>query len=144
MFAHIKGETWTEGVWEEYDVKIFGPKGYEVRWEWRKLHNEELNDLYYSHNIIRLIKARRIRRAGIKHVWGRGVHRVSVGKPQGKSPVGSPRRRWEDNIKIYLQEMGCEGMDLTDVAEDKNRWRALVDVGMTLRIPQNAGNFLTS
>ena len=76
--------------------------------QWRKLHNEELNDLYSSPNIVRVIKSRRIRWAG--HVArmeeGRGVHKVLVGKPEGKRPLGRPRRRWEDNIKMDLEEVG--------------------------------------
>ena len=93
--------------------RIFGPKRDGVRGEWRKLHNEELNDLYCSPNIVRAIKSRRLRWAG--HVArmgeGRGVHKVLVGKPVGKGPLGRRRRRWEDNIMIYLQEIGCGGMD---------------------------------
>jgi len=93
--------------------RIFGPKRDEVRGEWRKLHNEKLNDLYCSPNILRVIKSRRMRWAG--HVArmgkGRGVYRVLVGKPEGKRPVGRPRGRWDDNIKIDLQEVGYGGMD---------------------------------
>jgi hypothetical protein len=123
---------------------LFGPKRNEVTVEWRKLHNEELNNLYSSPNIVRVIQARRIRWPGMKQVWGIGVHRVSVGKPEGKRPLGSPRRRWEENIKLDFQEMGCEGMDLIDVAQDRNRWRALVNAVMNLRVAQNVRNFLTS
>jgi len=84
--------------------RIFGPKRDEAKGEWRKLHNEKLNDLYCSPNIFRAIKSRRIKWAG--HVArmgeGRGVYRVLVGKPEGKRPLGRPRRRWEDNIKIDI------------------------------------------
>ena len=80
--------------------RIFRPKRDEVTGEWRKLHNKELNDLYSLLNIVRVVKSRRMRWAG--HVArmgeGRGVHRVLVGKPEGKRPLGRPRRRWEDNI----------------------------------------------
>jgi hypothetical protein len=131
-------------VFENWVLRIFGPKREEVTGDWRKLHNEELNDPYSSPNIVRVNQARRIRWAGMKHVWERGLHRVSVGKPEGKRPLGSPRRRWEDDIKIDLQVMGCECMDLVDVAQDRNRWRALVNALMNLRVPQNLGNFLTS
>ena len=66
---------------------------------------------------------------------GRGVYRVLVGKLEGKRPLGRPRRRWEDNIKIDLQEVGCEGMDLIELAQDVDRWRALVNAVMNLRVP---------
>ena len=88
--------------------KVFGPKRDEVISEWRKLHNEELSDLYSLPNILRVVKSRRMRWAG--HVArmeeGRDVHRVLVGKPEGKRPLGRPRRRWEDNIRMDLQEVG--------------------------------------
>ena len=66
---------------------------------------------------------------------GRGVYRVLVGRPEGKTPLGRPRRRWEDNIKMALQEVGCGGMDWIDLAQDRDRWRALVSVVMNLRVP---------
>ena len=88
--------------------RIFGPKRDGVTGERRKLHNEELNDLYSSPNIVPVIKSRRMRWAG--HVApmeeGRGVHKVLVGKPEGERPLGRPRRRWEDNIKMHLHEVG--------------------------------------
>ena len=88
--------------------KIFGPKRDEVTGEWKKLHNEELNDLYCSSNIVRAIKLRRMRWAGNVACMGekRGVYRVLVGKPEGKSPLGRHRCRREDNIKMDLQEEG--------------------------------------
>jgi hypothetical protein len=90
------------------------PKRNEIRGEWRKLiRNEELNDMYSSPNFVRVIKSRRMRWAGHVTRMGerRGLFRVSVGKPEGKRPLGRPRHRREDNIKIDLQEVGCEGMD---------------------------------
>jgi hypothetical protein len=74
----------------------------------------------------------------------RGVCRVLVGKPKGKRPLGRPRRRWEDNIKIVLQEVGCGGMDWIDLARDRDRWRALVNAMINLQVPCNAVNYLTS
>jgi len=87
--------------------RIFGPKRDEVTGEWRKLHNEELNDLYCSPNIVRVIKSRRIRWAGHLARMGenRGVYSLLVGKPEGKRSFGRPRRRWENNIKMDLQEV---------------------------------------
>ena len=70
--------------------------------------------------------------------------KVLVGKPEGKRPLGRPRRRCEVNIKIDLKEVSCEGMDWIDVAQDRDRWRALVNAVMNMPVPQNAGNFLTS
>jgi hypothetical protein len=106
---------------------VFGPKRDEVTGEWRKLHNEELNDLYSLLNIVRMVKSRRMRWAGHVARMGedRGVHRVLVGKPEGKSPLGSPRRRWEDNIKMDLQEVGGGHEDCMKLAQDRDRWRAL-------------------
>ena len=88
--------------------RVFEPKSDEVRQEWKTLHNEELSDLYSSPNIVRVVKSRRMRWAGHVARMGerRGVHRVLVGKPEGKRPLGRPRRRWEDNIKMDLQEVG--------------------------------------
>jgi len=91
-------------VFENRVLRVFGPKREEVTGEWRKLHNEELSDLYSLLNIMRVVKSRRMSWAG--HVArmgeGRGVHRVLVGKPEGKRQLGRPRRRWEDNIKMDL------------------------------------------
>ena len=87
--------------------RVFGPKRDEVTGKWRKLHNEELNDLYSLPNIVRVVKSRRMRWAGHVALMGedRGVNRVLVGKPEGKRQLGRPRRRWEDNIKMDLQEV---------------------------------------
>jgi len=96
--------------------------------EWRKLHNEELNDLYSSPSIVHVIKSRRMRWAVQVARMGerRGIYRVLVGKPEGKRPLGRPRYRWEDNIKMYLQEVGCGDMDWIKLAQDRDRWEALV------------------
>jgi hypothetical protein len=79
----------------------------------------------------------------MKRVWGRGVYRVFVGKPEGNGPLGGPRRKWDDNIKMDIQEVGGGGMDWIELAQDMDRWRTLVNVVMDLRVPLNAGNFLT-
>ena len=139
-------ETWSLTLREEHRLgvfenrvlrRIFRPKREGVTDELRKLHNEELNDLYCSPNIVRVIKSRRMRWAG--HVAsmeeGRGVHKVLVGKPEGKRPLGRPRRRWEDNIKMDLREVrrGCG--DWMELAQDRDRWRALVSTVMNFRVP---------
>ena len=72
-----------------------------------------------------------------------GVYRVLVGKPEGNKPLGRPMHRWEDNIKMDIQEVRCWGMDWIELAQDRDRWRALVTAVMNLRVPQNVGNFLT-
>jgi hypothetical protein len=91
--------------------RIFGPKKDEVTGEWRRLHNKELYALYSSLNIIRVIKSRRLRWAGHVARMGerRGAYRALVGRPEGRRPLGRPRRRWEDNIKMDLREVGWGG-----------------------------------
>ena len=102
---------------------IFGPKVEEVTGECRKLHNEELNDLYCSPNIFRVIKSRITRWVGHVARMGerRGVYRVLVGKPERKRPFGRPWRRWEDNIKMDLQEVGYRDMDWIGLAQQRDR-----------------------
>jgi hypothetical protein len=97
--------------------------------EWRNLHNEEIRDLYSSPSIIRIIKLRRMRRAGhVARIWEkRYAYRLLVGKPQGRRPLGRPRRRWVDNIRIDVGEVGWGDVDWIGLAQDRNRWRALVN-----------------
>jgi len=116
--------------------RIFGARRDGVTGEWRKLNTEELNDLYFALNLVRVIKSRGMRRTGHVALMGerRGVYRVLVGKPEGKRPFRRPRHRWEDNIKTDLQEVGCGGIDWIELAHDKDRWRALVNAVMNLRV----------
>ena len=112
--------------------RIFGPKRDGVTGEWRKLHNEELNDLYCSPNIVRVVRSRRMKWA--RHVARmgerRGIYRVLVEKPDGKRP----RHRWEGNINMDVQELGCGGMDWMELAQDRDRWLVLVNAVMNLRV----------
>jgi hypothetical protein len=104
---------------------------------WRKLHNEGLHNLYSSPSAIRMIESRRMRWGG--HVARMGektnANGLLVGKPEGKRPLGRPRHRWMDNIKMNLREIGWDGMDWIDLAQDRDQWRALVNMAMNLRVP---------
>jgi len=101
------------------------------------LHNEELSDLYSSPNTVRVIKSRRMRWAGHVARMGeeRGAYSVLVGKPEGKKPLGRPRRRWVYNIRMDLQEAGCGYVDWIGLAQDRDMWRTLVSAVMNLRAP---------
>jgi len=117
-------------------MRIFGPRRDEVTVEWKRLHSEELNDLYSSPNIVRAIKSRRMRWAGHVARMGeeRGVYRVLVGKPEGR-PLRRPRRRWADNTRMDLQVLGCVYRDWIGLVQDRDRWRTLVSAVMNLRVP---------
>jgi hypothetical protein len=121
------------------------PKRDEVTGEWRKLHNKKLNDRYCSPIIIQVIISRRMRWAWNVACMGerRGVYRVLVGKPEGKRPLGSPRSIWEGNIEVDLQEVGWEGMDWIELAQDRDRWQAIVNAVMNLQFPSSAEYILT-
>jgi hypothetical protein len=108
--------------WSEFPAKI-GPKRDKVTGGWRKLHNEELYDLYSSPSIVRVIKARRMRWAGHVARMGevRGAFNILVGRPKGRRPLGRPRRRWEDNIKMDLGEIGFGDVDWIHLAQDRDR-----------------------
>ena len=139
-------ETWPLTMREERRLKvtenrvmrrIFGPKRDEVTGKWIKLHNEELNDLYYSPNVVRVIKSRKMRWPGQIADMGesRGVYRVLMGRPEGQRPLGRPWCRWEANNKMNIQEVECAGLDWIDLAHDRYRWLALVSVVMNFQIP---------
>jgi hypothetical protein len=121
--------------------RIFGPKRDEVIGGWRKLHNEELHGLYSSPGIVRVIKARRTRWevhvARMREV--RGAYNILVGKPEWRSPLGRHRRRWEDNVKMDLREIGFGYVDWINLAQDRDRWRAVVNTVMNFRVPKMRG-----
>jgi hypothetical protein len=138
-------ETWSLTSREENSLRvfenrvlrrIFGPKRDEVTGEWRQLHSKEFHILYSSPNIIRQIKSRGMRWAGHVARMGdeRNVYRVLMGKPEGKKPLGRPRRRWEDRIRMDLREIGWESVDCIQLAQDRDWWWALVNMVMNLRV----------
>jgi hypothetical protein len=138
-------ETWSLTLREEHRLRIFenkvsrriyGPKR-EEDGSWRKLHNDELQSLYSSPNIVRVIKSRRMRWAG--HVArmgkGRSVYRVLVGMPESKRPLGRRRRRWENNINLDLRAIRIDGANWTQLAQDRVQWQACVNTVMNLQVP---------
>jgi hypothetical protein len=145
-FYYYGCETWSLTVREEHKLRvfenrvlrrIFGPNRDRVTGGCRKLHNEELHNLYSSPSVIRIIKSRRMRWAGNVTRMGekRNVYRLLVGKPEGERPLGRPRRRWMDNIKMNLLEIGVNVVDWIGLTQDRYRWRALVNSVMNLRVP---------
>jgi hypothetical protein len=117
--------------------KIFGPKRDEMTGGWRKLHNEELHNFCCSPNIIRKLKSKRMRWAG--HVARmkekRNTYNIVVGKSEGKRLPGRPKRRWVDNIKMDLRDIGWGGMHWIDLAQDRDQWMVLVSTGINFRVP---------
>jgi hypothetical protein len=139
-------ETWFLTLREEHRLRVFenrvlrrvfGPKRDEVTGGWRKLHNEELHGLYSSSSIIRVIKTRRMRWAGNVARMGevRGAYNILVGKPEGRRPLGRPKHRWDDNIKMDLGETWFRDVDWIQLVQDRDRWRALVNTVMSLWVP---------
>jgi hypothetical protein len=139
-------ETWSLTVREECKLRvfenrvlrrIFGPKRDGVIGWWRKLHDEELHNLYFSPNVIRIIKSRRMSWVGHVARMGekRNVYRLLVGKPEGKRPLGRPRHSWIDNIKMELIEIGLSVVEWIGLAQNRYRWRALVIAVMNLWVP---------
>jgi hypothetical protein len=138
--ALYRRETWSLTLREEHRLRefegrvlriIFGPRRGEVTGDWRKLHNEKLHNLYSSPNIIIMMKSRRMKWAGhVTRMWEpRNAYRILV----GKRPLGRPRRRRVDNIKMDLREIGWAGMDWIELAPDRDQWRALVNTVMNFR-----------
>jgi hypothetical protein len=137
-------ETWSLTLSEERRLmvfenrvqrRIFGLK--RMTDGWRKLHNVELHNFYFSPSVIRMIKLRRMRWAGYMTRMGerRNAYRILVGKPEGKRPLGKPRREWLDNIKMDLREVGWDVMDLVDQAQNRDQWRALMSTVIILQVP---------
>jgi hypothetical protein len=143
-------ETWSLTLREEHILRVFEnrflrrtfrPKRDEVTGEWRKNQNEELHILYSSPNIIRQIKSRRTRWEGhlARMGKGRNVYRVLLGKPQGKRPLGRPKRRWKVGIRMDVREIGWGISEWIQLAQDRDWWRALVNTVINLRVlvPRN-------
>ena len=133
-------------LWEEHRLRVFEnrmlrrilvPKWDEVTGEWRKLHNEELTDFYSSPNTVWVIKSRTVRwMVHVAHKGERkGIYRDLVGKPEGKKTNWETQFRWEDNIEMDLQEVGCGGMDWIKLAQDRDWWQELMNAVMNLRVP---------
>jgi hypothetical protein len=117
-------------IFEKGVMRIFGPKKEE------KVHNDELHSLYSSPNIVKVIKSRMGWAGHVARMEeGRGVYMVLVGRPERKRPLGKPRRRWVDNIKLDIREAGIDGVNWIQLAQDRVRWRAFVNTVMNLRIP---------
>jgi hypothetical protein len=143
VFVLYECETWSLTLREERKLRVFenrvlrrlfGPKSDELTGEWRTLHNDELSDLtqYCAGG---KIEKNVMGGACGAYGEGRGVHRFLVGKPEGKRPLGRPRRRWDDNIKIDIQEVGGGCGDWMELAQDRGIWRALVSTVMNFRVP---------
>jgi hypothetical protein len=114
--------------------RIFSPETDEVTGEWRKLHNEELHNLYLSPDIIRQVKSRRMRWVGHVARMGEERKKVLVRKPEGKRPLVRSRRKWEDGLGMDLRGIDLRDVDWIRLAQDRGRWRAVVSAVMNLRV----------
>jgi hypothetical protein len=133
-------ETWYPTLWNEYRLRvyenrllrrIFGPKRDEMGGGCGKLHDEKLRYLHSSPNVSKIIKSKRMIWAGTEaRIGKKDAYSLFVGKPQGKGPLGRPRRRWVDNVRMELGEVGLGGIDWIDLAQNRNKWRALVNAVM--------------
>jgi hypothetical protein len=135
--SHVKEEHRLKVFENSVRRRIFGTKRDEVTGGWRKLHNEELHGLYSSPGIIRVIRSRRTRLAGhvASMVGMKTAYKILVRKPEGKRPLGRSRRKWEDKIKMDLRKIELENLDWIQLAWDRDRWRAVLNTVMNLRIP---------
>jgi hypothetical protein len=117
--------------------RIFRVKRDEIISVWRKLHNKELHNLYSSSNVIRIIKSRKMKWAGnvARIREKKNSYKIFVRKPERNRPIGRPRRRWQDNIKMDLREIGWGGMDWIDLAQDMEQWKTLVNTVMNIQVP---------
>jgi hypothetical protein len=137
-------KTWSLTLREEHRLRgfenrvlrIFRPKG-EEDGSWRKFHDDAIHSLYSSPNIVRVVKSKRMRWTGqvVRMGEGRGVYRVLFRRPEGKRPLGRPRFRWEDNIKMDRREIGIDGANWIRLAQDRVQWRAFVNIVMNLQVP---------
>jgi hypothetical protein len=140
------GKSWSLTLREEHRLRvfenrvlrrIFGPKRDEVTGGWRKLHNEEPHNLYSSPSIIRndQVKDDEMGMPCSTNGERKNAYRILMGKPKGSRSFGRPRRRWVDNVKMDLTEIGWDGMGWIDLAQNRDQWRALVNAVMNLRVP---------
>ena len=137
MISYLKGIMQDKVIWkQDPDANIWVQEG--QNGEWRRLHNEELHSFYHSPNIVRLFKSRRLRWAShvIRIEESKSSFKILKGKPTGNRSLGRPRRIWEDNIRMDLEEIGINAVNWVDSAQDRYYWRAIVNAALNLRVPQ--------